>query len=189
LPDGSQDFDRRSSELNWALDRRGVAAATARLPERLFANPLPPPHTTAERGHEREREDSANSYQVEVLRSPVTPTGRVHPSAQGPPRQASGGSSHRRRAWLVRTSGASSHREDRVESVLSIGVQVLRARQAMPPRDTLKPEFPRTHSPDDRCDGHLVLRADAGTRTPNLPLTRLPIHDDHGRYQRLYCLQ
>src|SRR5947209_17324219 len=31
--------------------------------------------------------------------------------------------------------------------------------------------------------------ADAGTRTPNLPLTRLPLHVDHGCYQRLQCLQ
>ncbi|MCA1694386.1 MAG: hypothetical protein LC749_06485, partial [Actinobacteria bacterium] len=31
--------------------------------------------------------------------------------------------------------------------------------------------------------------ADAGTRTPNLPLTRLPLHGDHGGYQRLHWLQ
>jgi hypothetical protein len=31
-------------------------------------------------------------------------------------------------------------------------------------------------------------RADAGTRTPNLPLTRRPIRDDHGIYQLLQCL-
>ncbi|MDT7596899.1 MAG: hypothetical protein QOJ06_2445 [Pseudonocardiales bacterium] len=43
--------------------------------------------------------------------------------------------------------------------------------------------------PGDQLSGDSQNRADAGTRTPNLPLTILTLHADYGYYQRLRRLQ
>jgi hypothetical protein len=48
---------------------------------------------------------------------------------------------------------------------------------------------PRRTTPGDPRGGTAGENgADAGTRIPNLPPTRLPIHVDHGFYQRIQCL-